>query len=123
MTISTKRWTDWHRTDFFNHRVKIGVIVRAQADTVVPVLKAEARYINERGSSESKLFGPQVGSLSFSFWAGTRENGVHEPRIRVDSDFPNNVSVQWFVTQRDIQRRSYEEGAEHRFASLSDIHF
>ena len=68
MLMSSKCWTDWHRTDFFTHRVRIGVIVRAQANTVIPVLTAEARYINERGASESRLFGPQVGGLRFSFW-------------------------------------------------------
>lgn len=123
MLISTKRWTGWHRTDFFNHRVRIGVIVRAQADTVIPVLTAEARYINMHGASASRLYGPQMGGLKFSFWAGTRDNDAHEPRIRVNSDFPNRVSIQWFVAQRDIQRRRAEPGAEYRFGSLSDIHF
>ena len=103
--------------------MRIGVIVRAQPDTIIPVLTAEARYINLNGTSESSLFGPQMGGLRFSFWAGTLNNDAHEPRIRVNSDIPNNVSIQWFVVQRDIQRRSIEQGAEYRFASVSDIHF
>ena len=124
MAITGMIWGQWQHLDFFNHRVRIEIIARQIRNTFILNIAAEVAVINADGFRDYLRFGPEAtDTLSFAFWAGDTQGGLHQPRVRFRAVAPNSVLFDWIVTDRVLRRSERLIGGETQVAGAGDVHF
>lgn len=89
-------WGPWVPLMAFDSRVSVHVTVFPVQDVPGAVVDAQAQYLDASGSRQVDTFTNVRGG--FSFVAGAGANDFHEPKLRFQTDLPQNLLIQWSAT-------------------------